>query len=1003
MIAIKDFYKQLPDHEPLILNRLREFCKHFSTSTISYKEFIKPFHDIYIRCLSRDYILRLSMNDDEVVGIGLLEYPNCDLMLPEYVSQTGDSTMQDPSSTIVPSDPEPTATPQEILTFVDDTATQEASLPMITTPDSSVLVPGSELRRHTIEDILKRPTKITQQKWTTSQLQNTDIYSVAFPDAIIDASSIIKDKLQNFTFLRADICVRVIINASTFQQGKLLAYFAPFSRVVGQRAKLNEHLPGKTAFPHIVLDAATGNSGDLRIPFVNPYSHYNLTTQQGDMGNLQITVLNQLKTLTDCTVTVFAWFENIDLGVPTARPNMTLANARNNTMTTSDETMILKLIKDGIITVKKDADTGKLSFLTPYKSQVAEDREKSQKGIISATLEHIGGAAAGLSKLPVLGDTFKPVEWIANSAAGISASLGLCKPTSVQAQEKFQNTPGFGYTNTDGLDQSLMLACKPDNQLEMRGDLFGSGVDEMDLSYVTSHSNWFQTFKWASSVDPLVNPKLNEISVHPGICPFNDNNYQPTLLAFASAPCQYWRGGLTYKVQVAKTAYHSGRIRIAFVPSGQHGQNYNLDTCYSWILDLRTSDQIEFTIPYISNTQYKSVILAPPVADPNVKSSTGVLVTEVLNALRAPDTVEQSVEINMWIAGASDYITDIWDFDRYRIGNGAANASIPKPFLARETKVLTPAEAEEELDPKNLPKPLNRRRRNVTESSDEDYDFSSDYSSQVLGNFQDQGFNDFSDAAQMFGMNTTDKITPRKLAIGEDVNNIRSLIKRFGFRGGVVLEERFNKITVSTGYFGTAELKNVTPLDYFSWIYRFYRGSTRFKIGCSTRPAHTMFQYKANDGLGVEVPGVGIVPATDNPEVYVATANAATSLPASGSILSSDTVKPPIVYSNANFSHRQFVNLNPFIEVTAPYYSNVPILPITAPDGTALQDISYNALVFGYDGNNLVDVNWDEASGTYKQVSITSPRADVSYFVAAGDDFQMGWLVGAPYLKDNTS
>lgn len=954
----------------------------------------EKFNDYRVRCLSKDYILRLTLENNNIVNAGVLEFPNCDIPYPSFQAQTGDSTMQDPSTTIVESDPAPTSKPQEILTFIDDTATQEASVPEIVTPNQSVLAPGSEGRTHTIEDILSRPTRITQQKWTTAQKQDTDIYDISFPDAITDASAIIRDKLQNFTFLRADICVRVMINASTFQQGKLLAYFAPFSRVVGRRAALNEHLPAKTAFPHIVLDAATGNSGDLRIPFVSPYTHYNLTTQQGDMGNLRITVLNQLKTLTDCTVTVFAWFENIDIGVPTARINRTTLTPTNENMTTSDKGMILKLIKDGVIEVRKDADTGKLTFLTPYKSQVAEDKEKSQKGIVSETLEHIAGVAKGMSNLPIIGETFKPVEWIANSASNVSALMGLSKPTSVQTQNKYQNVPGFGFTHTDGLDQSVMLACKPDNQLEMRGDLFGSKVDEMDLNYVCSHANWFQTFPWASSVDPFVNPSLNQIAVHPGICPRFQNNYNPTLLAFASAPFQYWRGGLTYKVTVAKTAYHSGRLRIAFVPSGQLNQNYNLDTCYSWVLDLRTSDQIEFTIPYIANTQYKRVILAPPTAVPNESATTGILVTEVLNALRAPDTVEQSVELNMWVSAASDYDLEIPDFERYRIGNGTETSPT-------QTDMFTPQKLEP-VTKKEIVEKLTRRRRQVPAKVDEDYDFSSDYESQVLGNFQDQGFNDFSDAANMFGMNTTNTLVPKTLTIGEDVRNIRSLIKRFGFRAETVFKSRYQKVTVSNGYFGKEEDTSVAALDYFSWLYRFWRGSIRYKVAVQPKTMHDAFLYVANDGLGVEKPTISHVAVQENPVVHVTSANAATSLPVAGSVLSQNTPPTPN-YKGTSFSHRQFVDLNPFIEVTCPYYSNTPILPICAPDGIPLDDITYNACVLDYQGSRVSNINWNAISGLFETTPSTEDRADVDLRVAAGDDFSMGWLIGAPYLKDNTS
>lgn len=977
MKSIKEFYKHKYPEDRSTLNKLRNFCKDFKILSHDFVSIENEIATYSIAHNGESYSLRLALNESTVENVYLLIYSGC-----KYRSQVGgsNSTMGDPSQTIEQVDPPQATTSQEILAFVDDAATQEASLPVSTTPDHKILAPGAETRTHTIEDILQRPVKITQQKWTTSQTQDTDIYSVAFPDAILDASDIVRDKIQNFTFLRADICVRVIVNASTFQQGKLLAYFAPFSRVVGQRAQLNEHLPAKTAFPGVVVDASTGNTGSLRIPFVSPYTHYNLTTQQGDMGNLQITVLNQLKTLSDCSVTVFAWFENVEISVPTARPNRATVTNGTQPSTTSDKAMILKLIKDGVIKVKRDANTEKLSFLTPYKSQMGEDKEKSMKGIVTETLEHVAGVARGGQMLPVIGDVFKPVEWISNSLSKVSALMGLSKPTCVSTQEKFQNVPGFGFTHSDGLDQSLTLACKQDNQLEMRGDLFGSRVDEMDIKYVCSHLNWFDTFNWTTANDPLVNPQIKEIAVHPGICPFIQTNYNPTLLAFTSAPFQFWRGGLRFKLQAAKTAYHSGRLRISFVPSGVLAQNYNLDNAYSWILDLRTSDELEFTIPYISNTQYKKVILAPPSAAPNSSSTTGILVVEVLNQLRAPDTVEQSVELNLWIAGASDYQLAVPDFSRYRIGNGTPTNAPPRVDTA-DPDILVAAGLDKE--------PLQRKKRALPQPVvSEDYDYSSGYESQVMGAFQDIGFNDMKDAAPMFGMTPVDPLEPKKLTIGEDICNLRSLIKRFGWRISYPVQTRFVRADINLGYFQDAEATSVCAIDYFSWMYRFYRGGIRYKFETSPRGLPSGATYVNNDGAGLEVPTAVYTSTVDDPQLRLNLNVNAEALPSNASVATNQgTPVQPETWKNTNFTHVTFPRLNPFSEVTAPYYGNTPILPITASTGIALDDIAYNVLTYTYDGNNINDVNWDADSGAWVTTATTETRADINSWIAAADDF----------------
>jgi hypothetical protein len=453
---------------------------------------------------------------------------------------------------------------------------------------------------------------------------------------------------------------------------------------------------------------------------------------------------------------------------------------------------------------------------------------------------------------------------------------------------------------------------------------------------------------------------------------------------------------LTYKIQAAKTSFHSGRIRIAYVPSGQLSQNYNLDTCYSWVMDLRTSDQIEFTIPYISNTQYKEVNLSPPTGNPTTNSTTGVLITEVLNALRAPDTVDQSVELNMWISGASDFQLAIPDFDRYRIGNGTETDSPPRnQFEPKTLKEISVDEVDTEIP--SLAPVRGRRRRYAV---DEDYDFSSGYESQVLGTFQDQGFNDFSDAAQMFGMKTTDQLTPKTLTIGEDIQNLRSLIKRFGLRAEGVVNQKFADFYVNNGFFGEPEEVDVVALDYFSWLYRFYRGGQRYKF--FVEPVSMInkdFTENRVDAtsFATDVQAVRVV---DTPYIYASGVYNANSLPAAGDLTQSQTAPSTRYYRGSNFTTAHFPRLNPIIEVTVPYYANTPILPVTSENGTALADIKYNAVALSYQGTAITDFSFND-QGEIDQKPNETTRANVKYMTAAADDFSFGWLIGPPYLKNN--
>ena len=902
-------------------------------------------------------------------------------------NKSSTNTTSDPTQNIVEADPAQGADTHQIATFLDDAAIQEATLPGLTSPEAPALAPASESRHHTIEDILARPMLVSSASWTTGLSQNADLNlgsttTLSFPSALIDNIDIIADKIKNFTYLRADICIRVTVNASTFQLGKLLAYFAPFSQVVGNRATLNEHLSAKTTFPHVVLDAATGNSGVLRIPYVSPYTHYNLVTQQGDMGNLKISVLNQLSGGTDVTVSVFAWFENIDLGLPTDAGRFSTFVSTPETIPPDEQLVLAKLINSGYIRVSRKVkeDAMKMVKLKEFESQMAEDTDKSKTGIVTDTLEHISAATRNMEGLPFIGDIFKPVAWLSNAASKVSGTLGFCKPTSTSTQSKFQQQPGFGYTHATGLDQSTTLGTQPDNQLVPKSGMFGSDVDEMDINFLTSRSNWFHTQNW--SVDDSASNILYSLPVAPGVSNVNGSNtIDPTMLGFVCAPFRYWTGGLTYVVQVAKTSYHSGRMRISFVPSGTAGQNYDANNCYTWILDLRTSNQIEFTIPYTANTQFKNLSLFPKATAPDVSFTTGVLQFEVLNVLRAPETVPQVVQFNLWIAGAPDFKLAVPDFTQYAVVDPTPippSIRPPQPRGRTEYVGILPDTEENKYIGPNL-------RRSPRSVPHLDYDVDSDFESQVLGNFQDPGFNDFTPAAKMFEMNTSSPLEKSALTIGEDITSIRQLIKRFGYKK--INSSSTDKFYVSgsTAYFGDAlsltEAQDPTtygtvPVEYFSWIYRFFRGGRRYKL--LSRPAPRSYLGSSTFSI----------PLATEMDVYAGHRVGATNVPVAitsgASSISNEFIRFCL---SSNFSNYTFSATNEVNEITCPYYSNCHILPIMGTDGDILSDIRYNNFLFETRAR-------DSALTPLETTAVSNPEL----LISGGDDLDFGWVVGQPSI-----
>jgi hypothetical protein len=152
---------------------------------------------------------------------------NQEMPKAQVLDSSNAPTMQPATQLLEISDPVATNDAQQVTQFVDDTGKQETSLPFPIVPNQDILASGLEDREHNIVDVLERPVKLDSFNWTDTQNFDEEIKSYDFPESIISSAPNVADKIAHFTFLRAHIEVRFVVNANTFQAGRLLAYFAP--------------------------------------------------------------------------------------------------------------------------------------------------------------------------------------------------------------------------------------------------------------------------------------------------------------------------------------------------------------------------------------------------------------------------------------------------------------------------------------------------------------------------------------------------------------------------------------------------------------------------------------------------------------------------------------------------------------------------------------------------------------------------------------------------------
>jgi hypothetical protein len=605
----------------------------------------------------------------------------------------------------------------------------------------------------------------------------------------------------------------------------------------------------------------------------------------------------------------------------------------------------------------------------------------------------------------------------------------------------FAPIPAKGYTNANGIDNSVKLAAMPDNGLTYSDSVFSSKVDEMDIVYIAKKSSIFaDNINW--TIEQGSTAILHTFPVAPGIV---ENKYvataghiYPSTLAYLASMFSFWRGGLTYRLTVAKTAFHTGRLRITYhagISSGATSTS-TFQNAYNWVLDLSVSSEIAFTIPYVSNVPWKHVEVGKEsVFAGKEELMTGFVTIEVLTALRrASDSVTDTVPINLWISGAEDIAFAVPNF-----GNFAVHSY---PTFSRTR-----------LETDELP-----RAQIFNETSD-----SASHNEQVKD-----------DSVKVFEAPPLSLTGFEQLSIGEKITNLRQVIKRFclmnyslpfpyltgratslGAYIGAQDHESdtylFNQITLDPAYFGQAVVtpddvqtviyptsRSVTdgaittealnamirfvsmhPLYRISYLFRFYRGGIRYKVisipSLETRCASSA---TATTGVGSFVP---YSTTSDSISVLPRRSALPTFAVRGTDVLQNGTVAKPelntfLKLNNAQrFEHSVASDLNNVLEFEVPYYSSIPISVVT--EGT-LTDVDgplvrrnkiylrrsqdprgLDTPISTYQDDLYGPIIRPDQDSTLSVGGVTRATFGGAYvYQAAADDFSFGYLVGVPSL-----
>jgi len=520
----------------------------------------------------------------------------------------------------------------------------------------------------TIYDFLAKPFPVMSGVLSSADTTSTFARPFYFYDILNQEPY--ASKLKGFLGIRADLVVRLVVNANKFQQGRYLLGYCPFG---GTGLSRSDQITAGTRFanlttitqlPHTEIDLSTQTSCVIEIPYTNLYSHlpanatdYALTHAGGRIFLIPYSPLVSAGGSTTAPFDLFVSFKNVDLAAP-VYPQSTQFNPKAKEFVPS-------------------------SAPAPSTMSVTETEQKKKKiGPIETIAKSVGAISNAIGDLiPSLTSLTAPVAWACAIMRRQAHAYGWSNPINLEHAQRVNQTAYPYAANCDNVDNSMPLSLFSANSVEILPGFAGNDIDEMCIDYIKAKPAYFQTISWSEST--ATNTSLVSYPIAPGdfftsFASGSNTVITHTPLSFLSQFFTLYRGGIRVTFKIVKTDFHSGRLMLVFNPTAfatpvTPPNNPQSTYCHRQIIDIRDGCTFDFIIPYVALAPYKKTT--------GDFSTIGTLDVRVLNPLVAPATVSSTVSIIVEVAGAPDIefaVPNTHDMQLVNVYNPQSSNFVPK-------------------------------------------------------------------------------------------------------------------------------------------------------------------------------------------------------------------------------------------------------------------------------------------------------------------------------------
>jgi hypothetical protein len=476
--------------------------------------------------------------------------------------------------------------------------------------------------------------------------------------------TVIRNKLANYSYLRCNLKIKIMINASPFYYGLTAAIYTPLQNTLSAPVGGGNVLIPLSQRPLVWLYPQESRGGTITAPFIYPQTWLELDSLVNltNMGSLDLLTYVDLANAnsvvgTDCDIIVYAWAEDVYICGPTNTDILQSSKKRNPGGSVGQ---VASNLSAGDVSTQQDS-APKSTASVPASSETYKGTGGSISKPLTEASAFLSSVAPGLGLLhPKAGQAAKGASSALQGVAAVAAAFGHTDNPIIRDVEPFKNLPFHGFSSSEISEPRDKLTFDPKQSLsKAAGCADVLTRSDTSIAGLCARESYLTQFIWTST--NVFNDLIFSASVNPNLIGLQNigtpsQKVQMIPMAWIGRCFNYWRGDIVFRFRFICTQYHRGRVRITWDPiddidtvSNTTASNYNR------IVDICEDQDVYVKIPYQRHTamarmsQANIIKYSPSDTSINPDFDNGQLTIRVLTQQTSPVvSADITVVVSVW-------------------------------------------------------------------------------------------------------------------------------------------------------------------------------------------------------------------------------------------------------------------------------------------------------------------------------------------------------------------